>query len=240
MIFVSIFSIREDMEAQFAELMDTIDDVKEKLSDDEYLTLCNQLQEARDLCKYDSLYIVKYVDMIITTDIQTTSKIEQCVKKEVVRPCDFFTHYKGMSGRSMLDEIVMKVRSDINMSGHAKVTRRQDPYMSRNSGDPEALVNLYVEEGDMYEDAIHARLNRSFDVIVLSFDPYGEVHTSDPPLHSIIGNKLFAEIAKNIANGGWVVSSDDGRSVKEKNNNRIRAFCDESNHWHSVEYRESM
>ena len=187
------------MEAEFAELINSVDDLKEKLSDDEYLTLCNLLQKARGVCKQNSLYVVKYVDMTITTDIRTISMVEQHVKKEIVRPCDFFIHYKGISGRAMLDEIVLKVRDDIRLNGYAKVTKKQDPDMCIHSCDPETIVDIYVDEGEVYEEAIRARLNRSPDIIVLSFDPYGEDHASDPPLHSIISNKLF--IVRNITSG---------------------------------------
>lgn len=177
------------MNAHFTTLMDQLDDIKDNMTEGQYLSFCNALRDAKVLADSSNMYKITFVEASIAMNHFTIPVIAPRVIKRTINPYEFFCSINPSHIPMKLD----KIMETISRQGFAKATHSSTNCYS----DDDTVILLPWEEEDMT-----VRLDQSKNIIILSLVQVNGDPPKTKPEVSMDLN-LFKKISTNIQEGIW-------------------------------------
>jgi hypothetical protein len=149
------------MSLHYASIMEQIDDVKEKLSDGEYLNLCNSLRYAAQENEESSLYNITFVEPSVSMNSASIAVFKTNVVSCVVSPYFLFNQVPKEYIPNKIDD----VQKEISEHGHYTTVAFRG-----HNGPIKPIIDVLWDDEEL-EDTIHVRVERSFEIVILKLDP---------------------------------------------------------------------
>jgi hypothetical protein len=151
------------MSTHYASIMEQIDDVKEKLSDGEYLNLCNSLRHAAKDNEESTLYNITFVEPSVGMNSASIAVFKNNIVTCVISPYLLFSQIP----KEYIPNKIYDVKEAIAEHGYCTTVAFRG-----HNGPIQPIIDVTWEDEEI-QDFIHVRVERSFEIFILKLEPLG-------------------------------------------------------------------